>query len=291
MRDIIDLALRVAETDLTVLIEGESGTGKELIAQLIYEHSLRKEKPYIKINCAAIPENLLESEFFGHVKGAFTGAVKDRMGRFEAADSGSIFLDEIAELPQALQAKLLRFLQSREFERVGENRTRKVDIRIIAATNQNIERAIQNNSFREDLFFRLNSVHLKIPPLRERPEDILPLIRHFIKKYALDENIKITPDAIKLLRAYPWKGNIRQLENSIERAVLLSQSNQITPSDLPGEIREFSHQKHNLIPLEELEKKHIGHVLQIAKDKTEAAKILGIDPATLWRKRKRYKLL
>jgi NtrC-family two-component system response regulator AlgB len=290
MQKMIDLALRAAETDLSVLIEGESGTGKELIAQLIVDSSDRRDKLFTKINCAAIPENLLESEFFGHVKGAFTGAVKDRIGRFEASDGGTIFLDEIAELPPALQAKLLRFLQNQEFERVGENKTRKVDVRIIAATNRDIKMAMQQNVFREDLFYRLNSVRIILPPLRDRPEDILPLVRHFHKKYSTVPEKEFTADALHLLQTCSWHGNIRQLENTVERVVLLGRDNRIDVSELPDEIHESGKKAPSFITLDELEKQHIQYVLQNAKDKSEAAGILGIDPATLWRKRKRYNL-
>ncbi len=290
MLEMIELSKKVAETDLSVLIEGESGTGKELIAGLIYQNSERVNKPFIKINCAALPENLLESELFGHVKGAFTGAIKDRKGRFDLADGGTIFLDEIAELTPLLQAKLLRVLQQKEFERVGESTTKKVDVRIITATNKNLEICIQNGSFREDLFYRLNSIRIKLPPLKDRPEDIILLIDYFIQKYSPDKNKTLSGDAKKTLCNYQWNGNVRELENVIQRAALLAQSNIIELNDLPEEIRKLSNNSTYPLSLEEVEKNHIAKVLKRSKDLTEAAQILGIDSATLWRKRKKYNL-
>jgi NtrC-family two-component system response regulator AlgB len=290
MRELIDLARRVAETDLPVLIEGESGTGKELFAQEIFQNSSRHNKPFIKINCAAVPETLMESELFGHIKGAFTGAISDRKGRFEIADSGTVFLDEIAELSPALQAKLLRFLQHMEFERVGESKTRKVDVRIIVATNRNLDEAREDGAFREDLYYRLNTVHLKIPPLRERPDDLILLIHYFLKKFAPDKDFTITTKAQAILISNQWNGNVRELENAMERAVLLSKNTTIDVKDLPEEIYRPSVSEGEILTLEQLEKKHIQNVLQNATDLQEAAKTLGINPSTLWRKRKRYNL-
>ncbi|MBN1407717.1 MAG: sigma-54-dependent Fis family transcriptional regulator [Calditrichaceae bacterium] len=290
MLEMIDLAKRVAPSEISVLIEGESGTGKELYAHLIYSNSNRSDKPYIKINCAALPENLLESELFGHVKGAFSGAIKDRMGRFEEANGGTVFLDEIAEISPALQAKLLRVLQQKEFERVGENITRKVNVRIIAATNRNLEEAIKEDAFRKDLFYRLNAVRIQLLPLRERPEDIKLLVGHFIQKLGGNETITVSPDALKALKRYRWSGNVRELENTIERALLLAKDGIIELTDLPEEIRSTPAGSDKLQSLEDIEKIHIKKVLQIAGDLNNAARILGIDPATLWRKRKRYNL-
>ena len=290
MIEMINLAERIAETNMSVLIEGESGTGKELFAQLINQKSDRADKPFIKVNCAALPENLLESELFGHVKGAFTGAIKDRQGRFELADKGTIFLDEIAELTPSVQAKLLRVLQQKEFERLGESQTRKVDVRIIAATNKNLEEALKEGAFREDLYYRLNSVRIKLLPLRERPEDIPVLIRHFFDKFTGEQSINISLEALKALKLYRWSGNVRELENTIQRAVLLAKNNCIELTDLPEEVRlSIENQPQNLT-LEEAEKLHIKKVIQTAADLNNAAQILGIDPATLWRKRKKYNL-
>ena len=290
MLEKIQLARQIAPSDLSVLIEGESGTGKELFAELIYQSSDRVNKPFVKINCAALPENLLESELFGHVKGAFTGAIKDRKGRFELADGGTVFLDEIGSLSPSLQAKLLRVLQQKEFERLGESVTRKVDVRIIAATNTDLEQAMEEGTFRRDLFYRLNTVRIKLLPLRERPEDILLLAQYFAEKFSDSKDVKIAPDAVKALKAYHWRGNVRELENVIKRAVILAKNNIIELTDLPEEVRFALQNPQRLLSLEEMEKQHIRKVLQTASDLNEAAKILGIDPATLWRKRKRYNL-
>ncbi|MGH7496029.1 MAG: sigma-54-dependent transcriptional regulator [bacterium] len=291
METLLELAATVAESDISVLIEGESGTGKELVAHFIHQKGARSQEPFVKVNCAAIPENLLESELFGHVKGAFTGALKDRQGRFELADGGTIFLDEIGELPPIIQAKLLRVLQNREFERVGESKTMQVEVRVIAATNKNLDEALKEGTFREDLFYRLNGVRLKLSPLRERLEDIPLLIEHFIKKFAKDTPIEISPDAMKALRAYRWSGNVRELENVIQRAVLLARSGVIEASHLPEEFVSTSSPRSDVaLSLEEVEKLHIKRVLQQVKDYQQAAVMLGIDPATLWRKRKKFGL-
>jgi len=288
MLAMLDLAGRIAESNISVLIEGESGTGKELVAQFIHQKSPRAEKPFVRINCAALPEELLESELFGHVKGAFTGALRDRQGRFEVADGGTIFLDEIAEVPPAIQAKLLQVIQSKEFERVGESLSRKVDVRIIAATNRNLDEALKEGTFREDLFYRLNAVRLKPSPLRERPEDIPILLHYFIAKFCKDRSLDISQEAMDALRCYRWNGNVRELENVIERAVILARHGTVELHHLPEEVRTSMEKPTYSFSLEEVEKLHIKKVLQIAKDYDEAAQILGIDPATLWRKRKKY---
>ncbi len=288
LRSIIDLAIQVAASGISVLIEGESGTGKELLAHLIHDNSARSTKPFVTVNCTALAPTLLESELFGHVKGAFTGAVKDRQGRFAAADGGTIFLDEIGEIPQPTQVKLLRFLQNREFERVGETMTSKVDVRVIAATNRDIEEAVAAGSFREDLFYRLNAVRLKLPPLRERQEDISLLTQHFLTKAG--SSAEIAPGVLSALQAYPWKGNVRELENVIQRAVILARGQSIQLFHLPEEFQDLMAPANGTMSLEDIEQQHIIRVLRMAKDLDEAASILGIDPATLWRKRKKYGL-
>ncbi len=290
MQAVLELAATVAESDLSVLIEGESGTGKELVAHLVHQKSARSQKPFVKVNCAAIPENLLESELFGHVKGAFTGAVKDRQGRFELANTGTIFLDEIGELPSIIQAKLLRVLHNKEYERVGESHTRQVDVRVLAATNKNLDEALKEGTFREDLFYRLNGVRLKLSPLRERPEDVPLLIEHFIKKYSKDAPLEVSAEAMKVLRGYRWSGNVRELENVMQRAILVARNGVIERAHLPEEFLAAAQRADHTLTLEELEKLHITRVLQQAQDYQKAAEILGIDPATLWRKRKKYGL-
>jgi DNA-binding NtrC family response regulator len=284
----LDLAARVAESTISILIEGESGTGKELLAHYIHQRSDRSDKAFIKVNCAAIPEQLLESELFGHVRGAFTGALKDRQGRFELADGGTIFLDEIGDLPPQIQSKLLRVLQTKDFERVGDNKTVKVDVRVISATNRNLDEALREGSFREDLFYRLNGVRIKLPPLRERPEDINLLVQYFLKKRSKDIPIEISPKADKILNAYRWSGNVRELENVIERAALLATNGIIDVQHLPEEINAKS--DNQALSLEEMEKVQIKKVLQMAKDYDEAARILGVDRKTLLNKRKKYGL-
>jgi two-component system, NtrC family, response regulator AlgB len=288
MRGIIDLAMQVAPSGISVLIEGESGTGKELLAHLIHDSSPRSTKAFVTVNCTALAQTLLESELFGHVKGAFTGAVKDRQGRFAAADGGTVFLDEIGEIPPPTQVKLLRFLQNREFERVGETMTSKVDVRVIAATNRDLQEAVTSGSFREDLYYRLNAVKLKLPPLRERQEDIPLLAQHFLTK--LGSTAEISPGVLSALQAYRWKGNVRELENVMERAVILSRGELIQLFHLPEEFQDLVVPSSGAMSLEDIEQQHIIKVLRIAKDLDEAASMLGIDPATLWRKRKKYGL-
>ncbi|NIO03283.1 MAG: response regulator [Proteobacteria bacterium] len=241
IEEVLNLTGRAANSEATVLIRGESGTGKELIANAIHYASPRASRPFIKVNCTALPENLLESELFGHERGAFTGAVQRRIGRFEQAHTGSIFLDEIGDLSPSLQMKLLRVLQEKEFERVGSNQTLKTDVRVIAATNRNLEEALQKKIFRDDLYYRLNVVTIFLPPLRERREDIPPLIDHFLRKYS-EKNRRTIPriskEARDLLLQYDYPGNVRELENIIERSLVVSRGDTITVQDLPFQIRE-----------------------------------------------------
>ena len=240
MREIFDTIRQIADSKTTVLIEGESGTGKELVAKAIHFNSNRKGKPFIAINCAGIPETLIESELFGHEKGAFTNAYGRKLGRFELADSGTLFLDEISELSLATQAKILRFLQERELVRVGGTETISVDVRLIAATNRNLEDSVANGTFREDLFYRIKVVPIHLPPLRERKEDIPLLVNHFFNRIMKEKDAKaksISSDALDLLIEYNWPGNIRELENTIERITLLSRTSKVLPEDLPSNIR------------------------------------------------------
>ena len=292
MKEILRLCKDISESDIPVLIEGESGTGKEILARFIHNNSKRGNNSFGAINCAAIPESLFESEVFGHVKGSYTGALKDRIGRFEMADQGTVFLDEVGEITKPMQVKLLRFLQNMEFERVGESITRKINVRIISATNRNIDGDIKSGDFREDFYYRLSGVRIKLPPLRERKEDIHSLAEHFIKKYSPGENIEISADALNLMNDYNWPGNIRELENVIKRALVLAKDKVIKPDYFPSEINSNPDEHSiSLMPtLEEVEKKYIIEVMKRHPNPKDAAQILGISLTTLWRKRKEYKI-
>ncbi len=297
---VLDMAKTVADTNANILIEGETGTGKNVLAKYIHMISSRRDNPFIKINCAAIPENLLESELFGYMKGAFTGAYKDKPGKVELADGGTLFLDEIGDMPIYLQSKLLHLIQEKEFERVGDIRTRKVNIRIIAATNKDLKELVEKGKFREDLYYRLKVIYLKVPPLRERKEDIPSLVNFFIEKFSNEYNRKVkgvSPKAMKILLDYDYPGNIRELENIIERAVIVCTGNYIKEEDLSIEISNFKKQdislnKEGYSPqFDEPEAERIKRVLKETKgNKSLAAKILGIHRTTLWRKIKEYKL-
>jgi len=299
MDALINMAGRVANSRATVLIQGESGTGKELLARLIHNLSSRSGKPIIAVNCGALPENLLESELFGHEKGSFTGAAARRIGRFEEADGGTLFLDEIGEISPPVQVKLLRFLQEREFQRVGGNQTFHADVRIISATNRDLETKVKANAFREDLYYRLNVVVISVPPLRERKEDIPPLIKHFIKHYAAEnnKNIKdITSEAKDVLLKYDYPGNVRELENIIERAVVICRNSILSLEDLPfTEDMVFAPNMDSKEPgmlrgsVEDLERRLIIEAMEKAGDhQTKAADILGISERMLRYKLKKY---
>ncbi|BCJ88268.1 sigma-54-dependent transcriptional regulator [Effusibacillus dendaii] len=296
MQNLLDLTRRVADSGILILIEGESGTGKELIAKALHFWSGRREHPFIAVNSAAIPESLLESELFGHVKGAFTGAVSDKQGLVELADRGTLFLDEIGEMPLAFQAKLLRFLESQEFRRVGDSRLRRVDVRVVVATNRILETEVAKGNFREDLFYRLNVMKLTLPPLCERMEDIPLLIDHFLAKSRKGQNVAISADARKALCRYRFPGNVRELFHMLERGMVLAKGGVIETRDLL--IPEESIGKSSLvdtdqlISLPELEKQHILRVLNACKgNKTQAAKILDISVRNLYRKLEEYGML
>ncbi len=299
MQEVLKLTTKVALSNAAVLITGESGTGKELIARAIHYNSPRKEKPLITVNCPSIPENLLESELFGHVKGAFTGAIKDRKGQFEQADGGSIFLDEIGDLRNDLQAKLLRVLQEKEFQAVGGSNTIKVDVRIIAATNRNLEQMIKEKNFREDLYYRLNVVPIRIAPLRDRKEDIPFLVDFFINKYGEGKKFKISSEAIKNLQNYEWPGNVRELENIVERILALATNSEITIANIPdhvsGRFYEPSVTTINIpeggIALDTIEKMAIKEILQrTGGNRSKTARMLQIPRHVLLYRLKKYGL-
>jgi DNA-binding NtrC family response regulator len=290
---------RVADSRSTILITGESGTGKELVARAIHFNSQRAAKHFVAVDCGSLAETLLESELFGHVRGAFTGAIANKRGLFEEADGGTCFLDEVGDISLAMQAKLLRVLQEHEIKRVGGTETVKVDVRILAATNKNLEQLVAEKKFREDLFYRLNVVSVHLPPLRERPEDIPLLADHFLRKYAADNEkpvSQVSQEALDLLSCYRWPGNVRELENVIERAVTLSHRSIILPEDLPRRLRVqppevITPSLPSHIPLSELEKRYIQKVLEeTGGNKKRAADILGIDRRTLYRMAARYGL-
>nr|WP_202820124.1 sigma 54-interacting transcriptional regulator [Calderihabitans maritimus] len=296
----LEMAKKAAKSDSTVLIIGESGTGKELYAHAIHHASNRRNKPFIKVNCAAIPESLLESEFFGHEKGAFTGAVRTKLGKFELANGGTLFLDEIGDMNLFLQAKLLRVLQDMEFERVGGTQTIKVDVRVVAATNRDLKALVRKGAFREDLYYRLNVVELYIPPLRERKEDIPPLIEHLIVKFnrKLGKRVRgISPEAIQLLVNYHWPGNVRELENVIERAMVTAEDDILSHKHLSQYIGQFetlgSTQYVEVMPLDKMEQLMLKAALarygESLEGKKKAAQALNISLATLYNKLKKYK--
>ena len=290
---VLNLIEKTAPNDSTVLISGESGTGKELVAHYIWKKSKRHQQSFVALNCSTLSEHLMESELFGHEKGAFTNAFKVNNGLVETANEGTLFLDEIVEMPFALQAKLLRFLDSGEFRRVGGNKTLRADVRIIAATNRDLNDEMRKGRFREDLFYRLNVISIAIPPLRERREDIRPLADFFLEKYGkkISKKIKgITGDAEEILRGYDWPGNVRELENVIERAVILCESDVISGEDIAVRGTTSPHKKHSGIPqLQEMEKDYILSVLkQAGGNKTKASSLLGVDRKTLYLKLKRY---
>ena len=298
LQEIFRVVKKVADTNVSVLIQGESGTGKELIARAIHYNSSRAGKSFLAVNCGALPESLLESELFGHTKGAFTGAVADKKGLFRSAEGGTLFLDEIGEMPLALQVKLLRALQEHEVTPLGASIPVKFDARIIAATNKNLETEVNENRFREDLFYRLNVIEISLPPLRERREDVPLLAKHFSFKTARSQNAPektITPEALATLVNYGWRGNVRELENAVERAFILS-GDEIDLESLPPKIRLNSQSNYEMRDseglrptLEEMERRYILEILtSVGEDKAQAAFILGIDLSTLYRKLKRY---
>jgi PAS domain S-box-containing protein len=299
IQEILEMVKTVAPTDATVLIQGESGTGKELVAATIHRLSPRGDRPFVKVNCAALVDTLLESELFGHVRGAFTGAMKDRPGRFELADTGTIFLDEVSAMSPVMQAKLLRVLQEREFERVGSTRTVRVDVRVVASTNRDLWALVQQGAFREDLYYRLHVVPIAIPPLRERKEDIPPLVEHFLTR-ALARGRRrprfVSPEAMRLLLEYDWPGNVRQLENSIEYALICNRGEELLPEALPPDVRLRAFLTLTGKPkiaeiLKEREREEILKALADTRWRLGAtAQQLGIGRTTLWRRMKRLRI-
>jgi DNA-binding NtrC family response regulator len=296
MQEVFKLIEQVAASRSTVMVYGKSGTGKELVAKAVHYNSQRTTKPFVAVNCAAIPAELLESELFGHEKGAFTGAIATKVGKFELATGGTLFLDEVGSMRLDLQAKILRALQEREIERVGGTRTIKIDVRVLAATNRDLKRAVEEGAFREDLYYRLNVVPITLPDLKDRQEDIPLLANHFMRKFAPESNPhirEISKEAMAILLSYPWPGNVRELENVIERAVTLGRGDAIMPEDLPPHLaggagpveRALAHEA----SLEDLERDYIQSVLRRTKwHQIRAATILGIDRRTLYRKIRRY---
>lgn len=299
MHEVIQSARKVAQSAATVLILGESGTGKELLARAIHFNSPRRDKPFVIVNCPSIPENLIESELFGHIRGAFTGAVKDRKGKFELADGGTLFLDEIGDLQESVQAKLLRVLQEQEFERLGDSRVIQVDVRLIAATNKNLEKLTAEGQFREDLYYRLSVVPITLPPLRERKEDILYLVNHFIQQFRKGEDIQISEEANQALQKYHWPGNIRELENTIERALVLGSGTEINIQNIAPHIRQKLEKsetkgKEELfddLSLEKVERKVIMLALQKARgNQSQAANLLKIPRHVLLYRMKKWNI-
>lgn len=289
-----ETAMKAAASAATLLLTGESGTGKSVLARALHLYSPRRDNAFVTVACPSLSKELLESELFGHVRGAFTGAVGETWGKVKAAEGGTLFLDEIGELPIEIQPKLLRLLQEREYERVGDTKPRKADVRVIAATNRRVEDLVKEGKFREDLYYRLNVITIEMPPLRQRPLDLPSLARQNLKMFAKQSARTIkdfTPAAMSALQRYPWPGNLRELRNVIERAVILAAGEKIDVNDFPDSLRGSQPSGAvigNRVSLEELEREHIMRVIEIASSMDEAAQILGIDPATLYRKRKKY---
>jgi len=296
-RRMLTLVEQIADSSATILIQGESGTGKELVARTIHERSARRNGPFVAVNCAALPETLLESELFGYEKGAFTGAAGRKEGRFELANGGTLFLDEVADLSLVTQPKILRVLQEGEFERLGGTRSLQVDVRIVAATNQDLSEMVKEKRFREDLYYRLNVITVRVPPLRERHEDIRVLAQHYLRVYAAKNGRKLegfSNEALERLESYAWPGNVRELENLIERTVLLARKDRIDAEDLPEEVAGVKRPPRDAIlelvgtPLDEIEQRLLDETLRITGgNKTQAAKLLGIDVRTVARKLER----
>ncbi len=298
MQGVLDLVERVAPTDATLLVLGESGTGKEVIAKAVHHASPRAARPFVAVNCGAVPETLLESELFGFTRGAFTGAVASKLGLFEEAHGGTLLLDEIAEMPAALQVKLLRVLQSGEIRRLGATQATTIDVRVIAATNRDLAAMIADGSFREDLFYRLNVIEVRLPPLRERREDIPVLAEHFMARAAgkLSREVRLSAEAVERLLRYPWPGNVRELENAVERAAILTRGETVTPDDLPPHVAAAltlgpSPALPRQTTLADAERSHILTTLErVGRNQSAAAEALGIGRTTLWRKLKEYGL-
>ncbi len=303
MRAAMDTLMRAAKTPASILIFGDTGTGKSVAARAVHEKSHLADKPFVTVSCPSLSKELLESELFGHVKGSFTGAIKDHWGKVRAAEGGTLFLDEIGDLPMEIQPKLLRLLQEREYERLGENVTRWANVRVIAATNRDLKKRVAEGAFREDLYFRLNVIAVEMPPLRTRDADLVRFAEHY-EIYFSDQCGRkmegLSPEAMTLIMGYSWPGNLRELRNAIERAVILARSDKLTPEDFPAEMRGQTSvgapngghvpQVGSLISLEQLEEAHLRKILERSKSLTEAAEILGIDQATLYRKRKKIGL-
>src|ERR1035437_870238 len=303
MKEVMDTLLRAAKTPASILIRGESGTGKSVVARAVHQQSHLADKPFITVSCPSLSKELLESELFGHVRGSFTGAVKDHWGKVKAAAGGTLFLDEIRDLPIEIQPKLLRLLQEREYERVGENVIRKAEVRVIAATSRDLKARVAEGAFREDLFFRLNVIMAEMPPLRERPGDLSRFAGHYFKHFAALCGRRLegfSEEASAAIRAYSWPGNLRELRNAIERAVIMAKGNKINLEDLPAELRGqmapgtkgngASLEAGSLVSMKQLEEAHLRQVLERTSNLAEAAQVLGIDQATLYRKRKKIGL-
>jgi NtrC-family two-component system response regulator AlgB len=296
MRQALDVAFQVATTEATVLLRGESGTGKGLLARAIHSRSSRSKGPFVTVHCPSLSGELLESELFGHVRGSFTGAVQDTEGKVAAAEGGTLFLDEIGDLPPALQPKLLRLLQDRCYERIGETQTRSADVRILAATNRDLQAAVASGHFREDLYYRLNVIEVELPPLRRRPNDVLPLAEHLLRFFARQTGKTVkgfSPEARAALTQHSWPGNVRELRNAVERGVILATGSEIDRIHLPTQVGTAAPARIEVggaVTLDALEAEHIRRVLASSPSLDHAAGTLGIDPSTLYRKRKRYGL-